>query len=447
MKRTFDIVLAIGALVVLSPVMAAIAALVRWKLGSPVLFRQARPGLHARPFEMLKFRTMTDARDSEGRLRPDAERLTRFGRFLRSTSLDELPELWNVLKGEMSLVGPRPLLMEYLPYYTVEERRRHAVRPGITGWSQVNGRNAARWDERLKNDLWYVDHRTLRLDLRILAMTVKKTIWREGLVSDPRSAMQDLNVERSSIFRIEKIDKKYTKLASEILRTSYDMDKFSHTVISSHNLDKFFEEVAFAQDKFVGAFRQEALIGVLQARELSEQVHLNNIAVVGNERGWGVADALMKAFFELAQGRETDLFVDSRNEKALRFYERLGYKEAERERFSQYNSSQEVNPPDLIPDFRIENIDYLSKYGFCRILKEGVDGYAGFVSPDNFSLSTGARPEMLASILKLGGRMRVTFPSELEPYVAMDTGLTRWERIRLVRAASPGRYGGDLGHA
>ncbi len=181
MKRLFDIVIAASAMLFLSPVIAIVALLVRLKLGTPVLFCQERPGLHGRLFNMFKFRSMNNFADANGKLRPDAERLTRFGRLLRSTSLDELPGLWNVLKGEMSLVGPRPLLVEYLPLYSAEQARRHDVRPGITGWAQVNGRNAVTWDEKFALDLWYVDNRNFLLDLRIIVMTIAKVLRREGV--------------------------------------------------------------------------------------------------------------------------------------------------------------------------------------------------------------------------------------------------------------------------
>lgn len=183
-KRGFDIVAAGAALIVLSPVLLGVAALVRVNLGSPVLFRQVRPGRQGRPFEMVKFRTMRDAVDARGQPLPDALRLTRFGRLLRATSLDELPELWNVLTGDMSLVGPRPLLMEYLPLYSPEQARRHEVRPGITGWAQVNGRNALSWEDKFRLDVWYVDHRSLWLDLKIIALTVKKVLVREGISAE-----------------------------------------------------------------------------------------------------------------------------------------------------------------------------------------------------------------------------------------------------------------------
>lgn len=188
-KRLFDTALAALALLLLTVPLCVLAMVIRQKLGAPVLFRQVRPGLHGRPFEMLKFRTMTDARDGQGVLLPDALRLTPLGRWLRATSLDELPELWNVLKGDMSLVGPRPLLMEYLPLYSAEQARRHEVRPGITGWAQVNGRNAVSWEDKFRMDVWYVDHRSIKLDLKILCLTVHKVLAREGISATNEATM------------------------------------------------------------------------------------------------------------------------------------------------------------------------------------------------------------------------------------------------------------------
>ena len=189
MKRVFDHLLACLALLALGLPLLYLSWQIRRKLGSPVLFKQVRPGLHGKPFKMVKFRTMTDERGAEGALLPDAQRLTPFGRFLRASSLDELPELWNVLKGEMSLVGPRPLLMEYLPLYSLEQARRHKVRPGITGWAQVNGRNALSWEEKFKLDVWYVDNRSLWLDIKILWLTVRKVLVREGISADGEATM------------------------------------------------------------------------------------------------------------------------------------------------------------------------------------------------------------------------------------------------------------------
>ncbi len=187
LKRAFDLLLVLIALPLVLPVLLLTAIAVRLFIGSPVLFRQPRPGRNGKVFTLRKFRSMTDARDADGAPLPDAERLTRFGRFLRASSLDELPSLLNVLRGEMSLVGPRPLLVDYLPLYSPGQARRHDVRPGLTGWAQVNGRNDLSWDDRLALDVWYVDHRSLWLDIRILFMTVGRVLGRRG-VSAPGSA-------------------------------------------------------------------------------------------------------------------------------------------------------------------------------------------------------------------------------------------------------------------
>ena len=180
-KRLLDIVIALLALILLSPILIMVALLVRKNLGSPVLFQQERPGLHGLPFKMIKFRTMKDAYNAQGEALPDSERLTAFGKLLRSTSLDELPELWNVLKGEMSIVGPRPLLMEYLPLYNAEQARRHEVRPGITGYAQVNGRNAISWEQKFKLDTWYVENQSFLLDMKILMYTIKKVLKKSDI--------------------------------------------------------------------------------------------------------------------------------------------------------------------------------------------------------------------------------------------------------------------------
>ncbi len=187
MKRLVDLLISTLLLIILSPLLLVLALLVRLKLGKPVFFTQERPGLHGKLFKLHKFRTMRDLYDSDGKPLPDEQRLTRFGRFLRASSLDELPELFNVLKGEMSLVGPRPLLVAYLERYTPEQARRHEVLPGITGWAQVNGRNALTWEEKFKLDVWYVDHQSFRLDIKILFLTLWKALKREG-ISAPGSA-------------------------------------------------------------------------------------------------------------------------------------------------------------------------------------------------------------------------------------------------------------------
>jgi sugar transferase EpsL len=197
MKRIVDLIIATIALLILAPVMVGVAILIRINMGTPVLFRQVRPGYRERPFCLVKFRTMRDVLDSTGKPLPDGDRLTRFGRFLRSKSLDELPQLWNVLKGEMSLVGPRPLLMRYLPYFSDRERLRHTVRPGITGWAQIRGRNSASWSSRLSDDVWYVENWSLMLDLQIIVITFLIALRGSGVVVDPRSTMLNLDEERA----------------------------------------------------------------------------------------------------------------------------------------------------------------------------------------------------------------------------------------------------------
>lgn len=189
MKRVIDFTAALCGLILLAPVFLVLIVLIRWRLGTPVFFYQMRPGKDAKPFKVIKFRSMLDATDAQGRPLPDEQRLTSFGRFLRASSLDELPELWNVLKGEMSLVGPRPLLMDYLPFYTSTQARRHEMRPGITGWAQVNGRNAIGWEDKFDLDVWYVDHQSVLLDFKILWLTLKKVWSRDGIHAEGHATM------------------------------------------------------------------------------------------------------------------------------------------------------------------------------------------------------------------------------------------------------------------
>lgn len=217
MKRILDFVLASLALLLLCIPLIFLIWQIRRKLGSPVFFRQTRPGLGGLPFKMVKFRTMTDARRPDGQLLPDADRLTPFGRFLRTSSLDELPELWNVIKGDMSLVGPRPLLMEYLPLYSPEQARRHEARPGITGWAQVNGRNTLNWEDKFKLDVWYVNNRTLWLDIKILWLTVRKVVVREGISAAGEATM--------SKFRGSHPDTNFANQQSSITHTTNLQEK------------------------------------------------------------------------------------------------------------------------------------------------------------------------------------------------------------------------------
>lgn len=198
MKRLFDVIVSLLVVAAFFLPLLIVCALIRFKLGSPIFFIQRRPGLHGRPFSLIKFRTMTSGTGADGALLPDSERLTRFGKFLRASSIDELPELWNVIKGDMSLVGPRPLLMEYMPLYSLEQSRRHHVRPGITGWAQVNGRNSLSWEEKFALDVWYVDNHGFMLDLRILWLTVRKVLIREGISAQGEATMPRFNGSAST---------------------------------------------------------------------------------------------------------------------------------------------------------------------------------------------------------------------------------------------------------
>jgi len=197
MKRIFDLTLTIPAYLLLSPLIILIAVIIRLTMGKPIFFRQIRPGFHGKPFTIYKFRTMLNAYDKNGNLLPDKERLTRFGKFLRSTSLDELPELFNILKGEMSIVGPRPLLMQYLERYSPEQARRNEVRPGLTGWAQINGRNAITWEEKFRLDVWYVDNQSFRIDIKIIFMTILKVLKREGINQPGQATMEEFMGNKS----------------------------------------------------------------------------------------------------------------------------------------------------------------------------------------------------------------------------------------------------------
>jgi len=197
MKRIFDLTLTIPAYLLLSPLIILIAVIIRLTMGKPIFFRQIRPGFHGKPFTIYKFRTMLNAYGKNGNLLPDKERLTRFGKFLRSTSLDELPELFNILKGEMSIVGPRPLLMQYLERYSPEQARRNEVRPGLTGWAQINGRNAITWEEKFRLDVWYVDNQSFRIDIKIIFMTILKVLKREGISQPGQATMEEFMGNKS----------------------------------------------------------------------------------------------------------------------------------------------------------------------------------------------------------------------------------------------------------
>lgn len=331
-KRIMDVVISLGALIGLSPVLLTIALLVRSRLGSPVLFRQVRPGLGARPFEMIKFRTMLDAVGSDGQPLSDAERLTPFGRWLRSTSLDELPELWNVLKGDMSLVGPRPLLTAYLPYYREDETLRHSVRPGITGIAQLNGRNGARWDDRIADDVWYVRHRSARVDLNVIVATVGKVIRRDGVATDPRSQQLDLHVERAAAFPVQNLLETDAKAVADLFQTALMAPSRAATMIGSPRLPALLAEVLMRRDEFLGVKHGGDLIGAIHLTRAAGSLHVNYLAVREAYRGAHLGERLIEDGLRRAASGMMTLDVEENNAPAMRLYARLGFADAAIER-------------------------------------------------------------------------------------------------------------------
>lgn len=326
LKRLIDVVASAGGLLVLSPVMLVLWWMVRRRMGSPALFRQVRPGLHGQPFEMIKFRTMRDATAPDGRPLPDAERLTDFGRWLRATSLDELPELWNVLKGQMSLVGPRPLLMAYGPFFTPEERERQDVRPGITGYAQIMGRNTASWQSRLANDVWYARNRTVLLDFRIIFRTLAAVFAREGVSIDPRAAMLDFNVERAGQLPVLPLAEDDAAEIADLFRRCLAGPARWGTALGSDRFLDFIAGVAMPQDTFLGIRCNGALVAAVHLRRLPEALHINDIAVDESFRGSGLAQRLIRHAAEASASLPLSLDVDAANPAALRLYEGLGFK-------------------------------------------------------------------------------------------------------------------------
>ncbi len=321
-KRVLDVAVASAALVASWPVMAAVALAVRSRLGSPVLFRQQRPGLHGRPFTISKFRTMTDARDQHGQLLGDGARLTPLGRMLRRTSLDELPELVDVLRGDMSLVGPRPLLERYRPSFTPRERTRELVRPGITGLAQVRGRNHATWDDRLEFDAAYVDGLSLRGDLRILAETVWAVVSARGVEADASAVMLDLDVERGP----RTLGPEHAESIVSLQRRAFDADELHTTIFAGHGVDRYYADVlgGDADHRVLGTFERRRLVGYAHLRDLGEVSHLNQIATCPCARGRGVGRRLFEAW--LAHAGDRDLSLDVREgSPAEAWYRRLGF--------------------------------------------------------------------------------------------------------------------------
>lgn len=323
-KRVLDVAMSSVALAVSLPVLGAVALAVRTRLGSPVLFRQPRPGRGGRAFTILKFRTMTDARDEDGRPLSDTDRLTPLGRWLRRTSLDELPELLNVLRGEMSLVGPRPLLTRYRPHYSTRERTREDVRPGITGLAQVRGRNHLAWDERLETDARYVESLSLRGDLRILADTVRAVFASRGVEEDARAVMQDLDVERR--IEVRRLGPADAPALVELHHAAFEAGELQTTIFVAHGVADYYADILAEsrEHRALGAFAGGRLVGYAHVREHAEHSHLNQIATHPRVRGRGVGQRLFEAWASDARAKVLSLDV-SEGGLAASWYRRRGF--------------------------------------------------------------------------------------------------------------------------
>lgn len=428
-KRLFDIIGSLFGLIVFSPLLLVLYFAIRRDMGAPVLFRQIRPGKDGKPFEMVKFRSMRDAADADGNALPDAERLTPLGRKLRSSSADELPELWNVLKGEMSLVGPRPLLVEYLPYYTHQERQRNRIQPGITGLAQVYGRNRTPWNKRLALDLDYVENQTFLLDLKIIFKTLQNVVKRENVVTDPRTIMQDLNVERAQLIEIRQLEIHELQSAADLIAAEYTPDHYSCTIISSPKLGLFFAEHLIKQDEFWGAFRNAKLIGVMQLRQREDDVHLNNIAVKRDEQGWGIADLLMKQFHKNYPNRKKSLFLDSRNSKARRFYERYGYKLSGVEKMVELRATAPKAPTALI----FKDKKQIDRYGIGFLTDVKGNIQIGYITPDRLAVPIEAGPSGLKQALNWREGARIWAPAVLTDQQSDLTIQAQWDKMEFVK--------------
>lgn len=341
-KRMIDFTFAMIALVILSPLFFIMALLVRANLGSPILFKQKRPGLNEKIFTIYKFRTMTEERDESGNLLADSLRLTKVGKFFKSTSLDELPELWNIVRGDMAIVGPRPLLTKYLPYYSESEKQRHNVRPGLTGLAQINGRNNLEWDSRLSLDIDYVRHHSFYFDIKIVGKTILKVCKREGFAVIDQASLQDLHIERGkkqiSIKTLQYEDFLfYKERINEFLIDAYENNfGVSHEYSEKISLEKLISlNVYLNQQKaiLIGAFDQEDLIGfawIFKHENLAETIlHVNHIIVDTRYRSTGIGKKLLSEV-ELYATKlcvdSIDLFVSENNKAAINLYEKMGFK-------------------------------------------------------------------------------------------------------------------------
>ena len=341
-KRFLDLVLTLIALIILIPLMTIIAILVRIKLGRPIIFKQKRPGKDEKIFTLYKFRTMTDEKDSDGNLLTDSKRLTKFGKVLRSTSLDELPEIFNIIKGDMSIVGPRPLLLRYLPFYTEEERKRHEVRPGLTGLAQIHGRNYTNWNKRFELDVKYVKEISLKTDIIIIKDTIKKVLKKEGILMGDEHIMQDLDKERENMSKEIYLKDINIELLEEYKNDFLNYIKLvldKNEIISDKNsINQIFNNMKnFIKDKsaiIIGAFKQNRLLGFIWGYKITvyneKRIHINYFIVNELYRKKGIGSKLIESLYKKAKNDKIlkiELMVTSNNEEAIKFYQNQGFNE------------------------------------------------------------------------------------------------------------------------
>ncbi len=334
-KRFLDIMLSLALLILTSPIILIVSLLIRIKLGSPVVFKQMRPGYNYKPFYIYKFRTMLELKDEKGEYLPDKERLTRFGIFLRKFSLDEFPQLVNVLKGDMSLVGPRPLLMKYLPYYRDYEKNRFQVRPGITGWAQINGRNAVTWDEKFKLDAWYVDNWSLWLDFKILILTFYKVIKSENVKAIPPDSMEDLDMERdyakSHNIKFRKAIEEDSAAITHIVRNSYSPEVTDILIYGCDKFENYLKDSLSQFDEnylYIVAEEDKKILGYVELRLMPSILFLNYIAVLSEYHSKSIGHNLLKYAiknYSNANCKYVELDVFSFNTSAINWYRNLGF--------------------------------------------------------------------------------------------------------------------------
>lgn len=429
LKRCTDVVVACCGLLVLSPVLAVVALAVLITMGRPVLFVQVRPGLGARSFKMYKFRTMRVVRgpcDAAS----DSARLTALGRMLRATSIDELPELWNVLRGDMSLVGPRPLLVRYLPYFDQSERDRFLVRPGITGLAQVRGRNTASWTVRFSEDLAYVANWSVMLDLSLILRTVVAAVSRRDVVVDPQSTMRNLDEERSGEVSIVPLTEDQCGVFADLLRRAYDQRQFPGSPIYCRGYPAALAANVRAGDLLLGLHHFGRVVAVMQLRWIDGSVHINHVAVAPEDQGWGFGELLLRHVHEYAGDATVTLHVDSRNARAISFYERHGYR-CRRQTPMALCAFGHPECGTSAVGLSAETQGTLQSHGFCRIQGPGMSTAATLFCDAAVALSNDASPQDVSAIVAWLKSGTIKLKREL---VSADLLIKEeWETLELYR--------------